>query len=440
MPRTGQTERVRQLVQRQRRNNNNSVEENHPSVSSGIEDSNQAGPSGTSTLAIENNSNTTRRRTTRPKRKTRRRKRMTYRTVYKIDEATGETITVREKVKKRNKKKSKRAKRLRIAAAQQKTAKRRLASQLGMCRPRINIQHVPDVKVIGNSSSISHQRYQAGIPTLHLFGQHDELDYFSGSDGEIGGSTMVLSRRPNRTDANLLRNQMRRKTISVPSSALPAGDDLLGSILESQTKLYSKNSVLTLNNDGSLKVDTNGRVNINNNNLVKYRQTPMQPNGANDRDGRNVANSFSPDRTSAYNNFTPVISPGSSSVIRSTSENSNFEQPRDYSQSAMCDVYNNREDKDKKEKNVKSEENKNCDSISGDNTPKSTASVHSDSELDIYSDIETVSTSKFDEHDQKPVTPVLVPAASATGNEKKIAKSSSLHTNFTPLGMDVMDL
>lgn len=405
LPRTRQSERVRQRVQRQRRNNNR--EENQPSVSSGIEDSNQAGPS-TSNLATETSRRTTRKRKTR-----KRRKRKTYRTVYKIDETTGETIAVREKIKRRSNRK--RNRRLRMAVAQQKTVKRRLASQLGNCRPRSNVQFVPDVKVVGSSSGISHQRYQAGIPTLHLFGQQDELDYFSGSDIEFGGSGMLFSRRPNRSDVNALRNQIRRKTISMPSAIVTSSDDLLGTILESQAKLHSKNSVLSLSEDGSLKVDTKERVNINNNNSVRYRQTPMQPNSANDRNGRDITNSFSTDRNSTYNNFTSTVTPGSSSVIRSTSENSDFEQPHDYSQNAACEPYYN-EEKEKKDKNGKSDETKNCDSVSGDNTPRSTASVHSDSELDIYSDIETVSTSKIDEQDQKPVTPVLLPAASATGN------------------------
>lgn len=397
MPRTRQNERLSQRVRQNRRNNNRheeNVSENR-SNSSGIEDSIQAGPSTTST--------------TRRRGRTRRRR---YRTVYQVDEATGETVQVRKKVKKRKNRRKARA-RARAVAQKQKTVKGRLATQLGICRQRSAIQHLPDVRAVGNSNSISLQRHEAGIPRLHLFGQDDEIDYFSGSDGESGETGVLFRRRPTRSDANVLRNQMRRKMISVPVSALPSSDDLLSSILESQTKLHSKNSVLSLNKDGSLKVESNNnRVNVNNNNGVKFRQTPLQPTSNNENSFTNTTNSFNNDTNSTYNTFIPTVSASSSSVVRSTSENSDLDRPHDYTQSTLCDVYY-QEEKENKEK--KSEENKNCDSISGDNTPKSNISVHSDSELDIYSDIETVSTSKLDEQEEKSVTPALIPAVSVTG-------------------------
>lgn len=278
------------------------------------------------------------------------------------------------------------------------------------------MQHVPDVRPItAHADNIRVQRHEAGIPTLHLFGHDDDIDYFSDSDdGGAGGGGVLLRRLPTRNDASVLRNrQMRRKMISISASAQPTSEDLLSSILESQTKLHSKNCVLSLNKDGSLKVETNNnRVNINNNDSVRYRQTPMQPTENNQT---NTTNSFiTSDTNSSYNSFIPSAPAQSSSVIRSTSENADFERAaQDYSaQSALCDTYyNNKDDATKKEK-----KEKNCDSLSGDNTPKSTGSeVHSDSELDIYSDIETVSTSKIEEQDEKPVTPVLLPAVSATG-------------------------
>lgn len=378
-----------------------------PTVSSGIEDSNQAaGPSSASSASPT---------TAVRRRKTKRRKRKTHRTVYRIDEATGETVAVREKIKRRRTKKRRRTTRSRRTMAQQLTVKRRLASQLGICRQRASVQHLPDVRVPGTAGNILHQRHLAGIPTLHLFGQQDEIDYFSESDGEVdGGGGVLISRRPNRNDVSALRNQMRRKMVSVPSAAQATPDDLLGSILESQTKLYSKNAVLSLNADGSLKVDTSDtseRVNLNNNNIVKYRKAPMQPNEANGSDGRNAITSFTSETNSTYGNYTSAVSSATSSVIANASGNSSFEQPHDYSQVTACDAYRG-EDQERKDK--KSEDNsKNCDSISGDNTPKSTASAHSDSELDIYSDIETVSTSKIEEQDAKASTPVLEPLPSA---------------------------
>lgn len=279
---------------------------------------------------------------------------------------------------------------------------------------------MPDVRPItAHSDNIRVQRHEAGIPTLHLFGHHDDIDYFSGSDdggaSGSGGGGVLLRRLPTRNDATVLRNrQMRRKMISISASTQPTTEDLLSSILESQTKLHSKNCVLSLNKDGSLKVETNNnRVNINNNSSVRYRQTPMQPNENNQT---NTTNSFiSSDTNASYNPFHPSASAQSSGVIRSTSDNSDFERAaQDYSaQSALCDThYNNKDDAAKKD----DKKEKNCDLLLGDNTPKSTASdVHSDSELDIYSDIETVSTSKIEEQEERAVTPMLLPAVSATG-------------------------
>lgn len=406
MPRTRQSERVRQRIENNRRSNNsptNRTENNNRSNSSGIEDSNQAGPS-------RSNRTTRRRRTERQRRRNRQGRR--YRIVYEVDEVTGETIQVRKKMRKRKTKTAARRK----LEKQKKTVKRRLASQLGICRQRSTTQHLPDVRSVHNSQNISLQRYEAGIPTLHLFGRSDEIDYFSISDdgesGSGGGVGVLFRRRPNRNDTNVLRSQMRRKRVSIQPSALPSSDDLLTSILESQTKLHSKNSVLSLNKDGTLKVENNNnRINVNNNNTVRYRQTPMQPNGNNENDRRNPTNSFSDDRNTSYNTFIPTQS--TSSVIRSTSENSDFqERPHDYSQNALCDLYYSSEEKDKKDKDKSGD---NCDLISGDNTPKSNVSGgggggNSDSEFDIYSDIETVSTSKMDDQEMKTVAPAPVAA------------------------------
>lgn len=210
--------------------------------------------------------------------------------------------------------------------------------------------------------------------------------------------------------------------VSLPPSVLPSGEDLLGTILESQTRLHSKNATLSLNVDGSLKVDTgksfapcDNHVNINDN-TASYRQRPLYPNNAPGNNSRSVvANPLDGRRSSGYHEFIMANAIGSSSgVIRSTSGNSEFEGPRDYLQNPVCSSYDG-DEKQKKEKGNKNEEHKDFGSVTGENTPKSTMSVNSDSELDIYSDIETVSTSKVDEQDVKPVTPVPV-ATIGTGS------------------------
>jgi PHD and RING finger domain-containing protein 1 len=59
------------------------------------------------------------------------------------------------------------------------SVKGRLAECLGVCPPRRPGQTIPDVRPRISSTRIDFQRSRAGIPTLHLFGQRDQLDYFS---------------------------------------------------------------------------------------------------------------------------------------------------------------------------------------------------------------------------------------------------------------------
>lgn len=63
-----------------------------------------------------------------------------------------------------------------------KGVKARLAKQLGMVRPKNAGQLLPDVKIKPNEtrmSGIALNRARAGIPTLHIFGPRDELQYYS---------------------------------------------------------------------------------------------------------------------------------------------------------------------------------------------------------------------------------------------------------------------
>ena len=59
------------------------------------------------------------------------------------------------------------------------SVKGRLAEQLGMRPPRQPWQTTPEIRAAPNISGIGLERSRAGIPTLHIFGQRDQLDYFS---------------------------------------------------------------------------------------------------------------------------------------------------------------------------------------------------------------------------------------------------------------------
>lgn len=60
--------------------------------------------------------------------------------------------------------------------------KGRLANRLGICAPLMPKQITPETlnRQEVSNAPINHQRHQAGIPTLDIFGRRDQLDYFSG--------------------------------------------------------------------------------------------------------------------------------------------------------------------------------------------------------------------------------------------------------------------
>ncbi|XP_026736700.1 PHD and RING finger domain-containing protein 1-like [Trichoplusia ni] len=100
------------------------------------------------------------------------------------------------------------------------------------------------------------QRQRAGIPSLSLFGSAQQLDYFS-DDDERGGSesaSTAVAARPTSSILSAYR-QARRKMISVPSPPhASSAPDVLSSILESQTLLHSKKSIVSISVDGSVNI------------------------------------------------------------------------------------------------------------------------------------------------------------------------------------------
>lgn len=143
VPRTRHSERVRQRIA-DNRNSNNTRRQNpieRPSTSSGIEDF-QPGPSG----RTRNCTTSTPRKSSKQKRKRKKKsKRVSYRKVYQKDRVTGETVAVMKTVQKKRKPRGERDRARR--AAQPTTTKKRLAHQLGICKPQISSQLVPELKV-----------------------------------------------------------------------------------------------------------------------------------------------------------------------------------------------------------------------------------------------------------------------------------------------------
>ncbi|KAG7298923.1 hypothetical protein JYU34_017381 [Plutella xylostella] len=104
-------------------------------------------------------------------------------------------------------------------------------------------------------------RRRAGVPSLSLFGTHDQLEYFEDEDGSETAATAgtAVASRPTAAVLSAYR-QARRKMISIPSPPhASSAPDILSSILDSQSRLHSPHSVVSLTVDGQvdIKLQTN---------------------------------------------------------------------------------------------------------------------------------------------------------------------------------------
>lgn len=296
LPRTRQSERVRATVMtRQRQRNAESQRDPaaQPSTSSGFDslevDSNTSISSVRRRRTLTSTTKTTRKRRKTTRRKTTKRKKRRKTTTSKkpkstslSDKTSSKGVSKRRKKRRKTKRKKRKiSRRFRRPARLPIThsVKGRLAEHLGVCPPRRPGQTIPDVRPRVMSSRIDFQRSQAGIPTLHLFGQRDQLDYFSsGSDleADVGGGDTAVVARPRALSARSASTIISRKRVfpstsrslsaihsSAPSNLKPevsdkSSCDLIGSILNSQTVWHSKKSVVTINRDGSLKIKSEG--------------------------------------------------------------------------------------------------------------------------------------------------------------------------------------
>ncbi|KAJ8723581.1 hypothetical protein PYW08_003493 [Mythimna loreyi] len=113
------------------------------------------------------------------------------------------------------------------------------------------------------AQELSVRRQRAGIPALSLFGDAHQLDYFSEDDehGVSERASTAVAARPTSSILSAYR-QARRKMISIPSPThASSAPDVLSSILESQTMLHSKKSVVTISVDGRVNIKLETREN-----------------------------------------------------------------------------------------------------------------------------------------------------------------------------------
>ncbi|XP_028155148.2 PHD and RING finger domain-containing protein 1 [Diabrotica virgifera virgifera] len=388
MPRTRQTERIRRRVETNR----------YQSSASQPLRENSSNSNQVTTRENSNRSNRVTSTTTSRTRRRRRRK-VKVRTVYVIDEVTGETVAVQKRMKRKSRKKS------RKSVPKPKTVKTRLAQQLGMCGPRSVPQNLPDVKIPNRastaSSNISGIRYSAGIPTLDLFGHNDDLDYFTDEENYSVGSQFLTRRAPTRSDAATMRRTIRQKNVLVPE-VVSSTSDLLDSILTSQEQLYARNASYSIDSTGKFKIEAKSK---SNNYIdvtkeqVKGKETPYynpnrnrynqnqnyRPYNRYQRPGNNYYNS---NNQNNYYNAEASSSMNYSNNFSNDGQDNDF--PQDYSRRTLCAT---------SEPNAEEKEEEQEESNQND-----------ESELDIYSDIETVTTSKAEDRSSyRPLSPPPMP-------------------------------
>ncbi|CAG4928640.1 unnamed protein product [Colias eurytheme] len=98
-------------------------------------------------------------------------------------------------------------------------------------------------------------RQRAGIPTLSIYGNTNQLEYFSDDEVDVSeGASTAVAIRPTSSILSAYR-QARRKMINIPSPThASSAPDLLSNILESQALLHSKNSIVSVSVDGNVNI------------------------------------------------------------------------------------------------------------------------------------------------------------------------------------------
>lgn len=362
IPRTRQNERLRAQIVNSRHNNpiNYNESEQEP----------------TSTT----NTKRARKKTTKKRRKTR--------TVYEVDEETGQVTRIKKIKRKSKKKKSKvgrnsssRNKR----TVQKKTVKKRLALQLGICSARNSTPRVPDSRPSGAmNSGLNIQRHQAGIPVLHLFGQRNDLDYCgSEDDNDIDGGDYLVARQPTRSDVSVFRRAVRSKNVLISSSpVVSSSTDLLGSILESQSAFFSKNTEFSVDRAGTFKMEKNKKDSLPQDISNLAKETPYYGKGNRggnyNRNYNNYQNNYYNQSRGNYNNYrgnqrsynNPYWENQRYQNNSYNNQNNEDEQPQDYSRSTLSSLYDNPEEETKEEKEEKNNDDVDIYSdIEGENEP-----------------------------------------------------------------------
>ncbi|KPJ03744.1 PHD and RING finger domain-containing protein 1 [Papilio xuthus] len=174
-------------------------------------------------------------------------------------------------------KKLKKLKKKRKTRRQPRTAARRSHVRASVRAQLVNLKITSnDIRIYSSPSetqNLSSLRQRAGITSLSLFGNDYELDHFTDDEQDNSSGLMTAVMRPTSNMLSAYR-QARRKMVSIPSPPQTStAPDILSSIIESQTLLYSKNSIVSVSVDGSIDIQLQRN---KNNSLPKNNSNPTK--------------------------------------------------------------------------------------------------------------------------------------------------------------------
>lgn len=391
IPRTRQSERVRQRVETNRNQRRQAQQDdvNVPSTSTGVRvSSNRVSSSSATVQTTSTTSRTTSRRT--------RKKKPRYKTVWVLNDL-GEAVATKKRVKSRKKRRTK------------KTPRRKKEN---------TAQLRPDPRAGSScaSAGVRHQRHQGGIASLDLFGSVNVLDFTESEDegifneSGVSGINVALARRASVMDG--MRRTMRRKATVVDVPTVSSSTDILDSIMQSQEVLLSKGSVMSVvDSSGKIVIESKKKAPaLNNNSPTKpdfnsytvketpwhgrnYQQSGYRPhnrnNWSNNRNNWQNQNNYNNYQRQGGQNFYGQGGYGG----QGRQQHYQDDIPQDYTQRTLCEAELMQDGEEEQQQQQE------------ENPPAETST--SEPEVDIYGDIETeaVSTSNKTEEDYRPPSP-----------------------------------
>lgn len=233
---------------RRRQRNNSEIDLNEPSTSSGQYSQQHDAE------VVPRMSSSRRKVTKTPVRRRKYTKRRRTRTVFvEYEIKDGEKFPIKKKSTRRVKKRKIKKRRAPRTVARRSLVRASVRARLATLRGVANIAATGSAYEDLNQLAV--KRYRAGIPSLNLFGSRHDLEYFSDDEtNEIGDTLVSVAHRRSTSVALDAYRQARRKQIQISSPPPQTSMDILSNIMESQSLLHSKNTLVSIAIDGTVNI------------------------------------------------------------------------------------------------------------------------------------------------------------------------------------------